>query len=51
MRAACRKGVMIIAYGVAIGQSEAGRFTARWLADKLHGRGRIVAITACPEPW
>ena len=58
VRAACRKGVMIIAYdaaitepcayNVAIDQSEAGRVTAQWLADKLHGKGRIVAITGVP---
>ena len=58
VRAACRKGVMIIAYdaaitepcayNVAIDQTEAGRVTAQWLADKLHGKGRIIAITGVP---
>ena len=58
VRAACRKGVMIIAYdaqitepcayNVSIDQEEAGRVTAEWLVDKLHGQGRIVAITGVP---
>ncbi len=58
VRAACRKGVMIIAYdaaitepcayNVSIDQTEAGRVTAQWLADTLHGKGRIVAITGVP---
>ncbi|MBV9747340.1 MAG: ABC transporter substrate-binding protein [Acetobacteraceae bacterium] len=57
-RAACRKGVMIIAYdsaitepcayNVTIDQEEAGRATAEWLADKLHGKGNIVVITGVP---
>lgn len=58
VRAACRKGVMIIAYdseitepcayNVSIDQNEAGRATAEWLVDKLHGKGNIVVITGVP---
>ncbi len=58
VRAACRKGVMIIAYdaqitepcayNVSIDQEEAGRATAEWLVDKLHGKGNIVVITGVP---
>lgn len=58
VRAACRKGVMIIAYdaaitepcayNVAMDQSEAGRATAQWLADELHGKGNIVTVTGVP---
>lgn len=58
VRAACRKGVMIIAYdaqitepcayNVSIDQEEAGRVTAQWLVDKLHGKGSIVVITGVP---
>ncbi|MDQ2803903.1 MAG: sugar ABC transporter substrate-binding protein [Pseudomonadota bacterium] len=58
VRAACRKGVMIIAYdaqitepcayNVSIDQEEAGRRTAQWLVDKLHGKGNIVVITGVP---
>ncbi len=58
VRAACRKGVMIIAYdaqitepcayNVSIDQEEAGRVTAQWLVDSLHGKGRIVVITGVP---
>ena len=58
VRAACRKGVMIIAYdaqitepcayNVSIDQEEAGRVTAQWLVDKLHGKGNIVVITGVP---
>ncbi|WP_159715949.1 sugar ABC transporter substrate-binding protein [Geminicoccus flavidas] len=58
VRAACGRGVTIIAYdaeitepcahNVTIDQEEAGRKTAEWLADKLGGKGRIVAITGVP---
>ena len=58
VRAACRKGVMIIAYdaqitepcayNVSIDQEEAGRVTAQWLVDKLHGKGNVVVITGVP---
>lgn len=58
VRAACRKGVMIIAYdaqitepcayNVTIDQEEAGRSTAEWLVDKLHGKGSIAVITGVP---
>lgn len=58
VRAACRKGVMIIAYdaqitepcayNVSIDQEEAGRVTAEWLVKKLNGKGNIVAITGVP---
>jgi ribose transport system substrate-binding protein len=58
VRAACAKGVTIIAYdaeitepcayNVTIDQEEAGRKTAEWLADKLGGKGKIVAITGVP---
>ena len=58
VRAACGRGVTIIAYdaeitepcahNVTIDQEEAGRKTAEWLADKLGGKGKIVAITGVP---
>jgi ribose transport system substrate-binding protein len=58
VKAACAKGVTIIAYdaeisepcahNVTIDQEEAGRKTAEWLADKLHGKGNILAITGVP---
>ena len=58
VRAACGRGVTIIAYdaeitepcayNVTIDQEEAGRKTAEWLAEKLGGKGRIVAITGVP---
>ena len=58
VRNACAKGVTVIAYdaqitescayNVTIDQEEAGRKTAQWLADKLDGKGKIVAITGVP---
>ncbi len=58
VRAACKKGVTIIAYdaeitepcayNVSIDQEEAGRVTAEWLVKKLNGKGNIVAITGVP---
>ena len=55
---ACARGVTVIAYdaqitepcvyNVTINQEEAGRKTAQWLADKLGGKGKIVAITGVP---
>lgn len=55
---ACAKGVKIIAYdaeitepcayNVTIDQTEAGRVTAQWLADKLGGKGNIVLVTGVP---
>jgi ribose transport system substrate-binding protein len=55
VKAACDKGVVVVAYdGVIeepcaynthIDQSEWGRVTAQWLADKLGGKGNIVMIT------
>ena len=58
VRAACRKGVTIIAYdaqitepcayNVSIDQEEAGRATAEWLVNEMHGKGNVVAITGVP---
>src|SRR6202046_4333112 len=55
---ACDKGVMIIAYdaeitepcayNVSIDQEEAGRVTAAWLGDALHGQGNNVVLTGVP---
>jgi ribose transport system substrate-binding protein len=55
VKAACDKGVVVVAYdgvieepcayNVHIDQSEWGRVTAEWLADKLGGKGNIVMIT------
>jgi len=55
---ACDKGVKIFAYdgeitepcayNISIDQTEAGRVTAQWLADKLGGKGDIVIITGVP---
>lgn len=55
---ACDKGVLIFAYdaeiteecayNIHIDQSEAGRVTAEWLADKLGGKGNIVVLTGVP---
>ncbi len=55
---ACNKGVVVVAYdaeisepcahNVTIDQAEAGRVTAEWLAKKLNGKGKIVAITGVP---
>jgi len=55
---ACDKGVVVIAYdaeitepcayNVHIDQTEAGRVTAQWLADKLGGKGNIVFVTGVP---
>src|SRR3954454_15874435 len=58
VKAACAKGVTIVAYDAEIGepcahnvtidQEEAGRKTAQWLADRLQGKGNILAITGVP---
>jgi ribose transport system substrate-binding protein len=58
VRAACAKGVTIVAYdaeitepcahNVTIDQEEAGRKTAEWLSDKLGGKGKVVMITGVP---
>lgn len=55
---ACSKGVFIIAYdaeitepcayNIHIDQLEAGRVTAEWLVNELHGKGNIVVITGVP---
>lgn len=55
---ACAKGVKIVAYdaeitepcayNVTIDQTEAGRVTAKWLADKLGGKGNIIMVTGVP---
>lgn len=55
---ACDKGVKIIAYdasiteecayNVHINQTEAGTVTAEWLAEKLGGKGKIIAVTGVP---
>jgi len=58
VKAACAKGVKIIAYdaeitepcayNVTIDQTETGRVTAQWLVDKLGGKGNIVLVTGVP---
>jgi ribose transport system substrate-binding protein len=58
VRAACDKGVVVIAYdgaidepcayNVHIDQREAGRVTGEWLANSLGGRGNIVMLTGVP---
>jgi ribose transport system substrate-binding protein len=55
---ACNKGVLVVAYdaeitepcayNIHIDQLEAGRVTAQWLAEELHGKGNIVVITGVP---
>jgi ribose transport system substrate-binding protein len=55
VRNACGKGVTVVAYdagitepcayNVTIDQEETGRVTLEWLAEKLDGKGNIVAIT------
>ena len=55
---ACDKGVVVFAYdaeitepcayNIHIDQTEAGRVTAEWLADKLGGKGNIVFLTGVP---
>jgi ribose transport system substrate-binding protein len=55
---ACDKGVIVFAYDAEItepcaynthiDQTEAGRVTAQWLADKLGGKGNIVILTGVP---
>ena len=58
VRNACSKGVTVVAYdagitepcayNVTIDQEEAGHVTPEWLAEKLDGKGNIVAITGVP---
>jgi ribose transport system substrate-binding protein len=55
VKAACKKGVVIVAYdsvidepcayNVHVDQYEWGKLTAQWLADKLGGKGNVVMIT------
>lgn len=55
VRNACKKGVIVIAYAadinepcayiVSINEKEVGPVTAKWLADELGGKGRIVLVT------
>lgn len=55
VKAACNKGVVIVAYdsiidepcayNVHVDQYEWGKLTAQWLADKLGGKGNVVMIT------
>lgn len=55
---ACAKGVKVFAYdaeitepcayNIHIDQEEAGRVTAEWLAEKLSGKGNIIAVTGVP---
>lgn len=55
---ACAKGVKVFAYdaeitepcayNIHIDQEEAGRVTAEWLAEKLGGKGNIIAVTGVP---
>jgi ribose transport system substrate-binding protein len=58
IRSACARHVVVIAYDaqvtepcaydVHIDQTEAGRVTAQWLADTLHGKGNIVVMDGVP---
>src|SRR6516164_8903339 len=55
VKAACSKGVIVIAYAadidepcayiVTIDEKQVGPITAQWLVDELHGKGRIVLVT------
>ena len=55
VKAACNKGVVIVAYdgvieepcayNVHVDQYEWGKLTAQWLVDKLGGKGNVVQIT------
>jgi ribose transport system substrate-binding protein len=58
IKQACDRGVVVIAYdgevtepcayNVHINQYAAGRFTAQWLAKRLHGKGNIVEANGVP---
>jgi ribose transport system substrate-binding protein len=58
IKQACDRGVVVIAYdgavtepcayNVHINQFQAGRFTAQWLANALHGKGNIVEANGVP---
>ena len=58
VKAACEKGVIIVAYdgvieepcayNVHVDQAEWGRVNAEWLVKKLGGKGNIVMITGVP---
>jgi ribose transport system substrate-binding protein len=55
---ACARGIKVFAYdaevtapcayNVHINQTQAGRVTAQWLANELHGHGDIAMITGVP---
>jgi len=55
VRAACAKGVIVIAYAanidepcayiVTMDEKQVGPITGQWLVDELHGKGRIVLVT------
>jgi ribose transport system substrate-binding protein len=55
VKAACAKGVIIIAYAanidepcayiVTMDEKQVGPITGQWLVDELHGKGRIVLVT------
>lgn len=58
VKSACDKGVLVFAYdaeitepcayNISIDQLEAGRVPAQWLADRLEGKGKIIAVTGVP---
>jgi ABC-type sugar transport system substrate-binding protein len=55
VKGACSKGVIVIAYAadidepcayiVTMDEKQVGPVTGQWLADELHGKGRIVLVT------
>ena len=55
VKGACSKGVIVIAYAadidepcayiVTMDEKQVGPVTGQWLADELHGKGRIVFVT------
>jgi ribose transport system substrate-binding protein len=55
VKAACAKGVIVIAYAaniddpcayiVTMDEKQVGPVTGQWLVDELHGKGRIVLVT------
>lgn len=55
VKGACSKGVIVIAYAadidepcayiVSIDEKQVGPVTGQWLADELHGKGRIVVVS------
>jgi ribose transport system substrate-binding protein len=58
IKQACDRGIVVIAYdgevnapcayNVHINQFVAGRFTAEWLANALHGKGNVVEANGVP---